>query len=205
MYCYHLRKPVDRRRCENESSIGYILISLLGIGILDHECSFFERGQDHKQRFINSWPQILKWLKAVFDGHHFHGDEAKWFGAVEGVFRVFSFVGGEALDKDDAFEFAVDVWNGFRASDGREYFSPKPLFKCLSREIEGDARIDYILKGYKKNTKLLVNKILSRIKHAISHPSPRETDNPGPRFTTKAGEIIPLRWTSKPFTILSLS
>ncbi len=69
------------------------------------------------------------------------------------------------------FELAVDVWNGYRTPDGREYFSAKPLFVCLNREIEGDTRIDYILKGY-KNIELLVNKIVSRLKHATFHSPP---------------------------------
>ncbi len=45
-----------------------------------------------------------------------------WFTAVDGIFRALNSVGGEALDEDDAFEFAVDIWNGFRAPDAESIF-----------------------------------------------------------------------------------
>jgi len=123
VYYYHLQKPIDRRRCENGSSLGYILVSVLGIVHLADHCSYFGRGQAHKQRLANSWSQILKWLNVIFDGHFFQGDEENWFMAVDGIFRALDSVGGEALDEDDTFEFAVDVWNGFSVPDDREYFS----------------------------------------------------------------------------------
>ncbi len=149
-------------------------MSFLGIGFLDQDCSYFVRGQAHRRGFANSWPYILGWLKTIFDGHHFHGDEELWFGAADAVFRVAVCVYSEALEKDDAFELAVDVWNGYITPDGREYFSAKPLFVCLNREIEGDTRIDYILNGYKKNIKLLANKIVSRLKHVTFHSPPMD-------------------------------
>ncbi len=158
--CYHLQKPIDRCRCENKTSLRFILISLFGIVHLDQDCSFFEREEGRKQRFTNAWPLILKWLKTVFDGHYFHGDEVNWFGVVDGVFGAAFFTNGKALEKDDAFEFAVDAWNGRRAQDGTEHFSVKALFGCLSRKIEGDTRIDYLLKGYGNSIKLLVKKVL---------------------------------------------
>ncbi len=182
VYYYHLQKPIDRRRCENGSSLGYILVSLLGIVHLADHCSYFGRGQAHKQKLANSWSQILKWLNVIFDGHFFHGDEENWFTAVDGIFRALNSVGGEALDEDDAFEFAVDIWNGFRAPDGREYFSAMPLFQCLTRNIDDITRIDYLLQGHRKSIELLVNKILSRLKHAIFHYSlSRKIRNPGLR------------------------
>jgi len=172
-YSHHLRKPIRRQTCESKLSLKCILLSLLGIGLLDQDCSYFEHGRPeaHKQRFANSWPQILGWLKAIFGGHYFHDDEQIWFGAVDGVFRVAVSIYTEALMKDDVFELAVDVWNGYRTPDGGEYFSAKPLFVCLNREIEGDTRIDYILKGY-KNIELLVNMFVSRLKHATFHSPP---------------------------------
>ncbi len=68
-----------------------------------------------------------------------------------------------------------------QSSRRQRVFSAKPLFKCLSREVKvkGDTHLDYILKGYRKNAKLLVNKILSRIMHATSHSPSREANNPG--------------------------
>ncbi len=92
--CYHLQKPIDRCRCENKTSLRFILFSLFGIVHLDQDCSFFEREEGRKQRFTNAWPLILKWLKTVFDGHYFHGDEVNWFGVVDGVFGAAFFTNG---------------------------------------------------------------------------------------------------------------
>ncbi len=52
-YSHHLRKPIRRQTCESKLSLKCILLSLLGIGLLNQDCSYFEHGRPeaHKQRF----------------------------------------------------------------------------------------------------------------------------------------------------------
>ncbi len=74
----------------------------------------------------------------------------------------------EALEKDDAFKLAVDLWNGFTAENGRDWFSADALLICLSPEVKGNtqARRDSIMRN---DPEWQVNKFLSRLKHAAFH------------------------------------
>ncbi len=80
-----------------------------------------------------------------------------------------------ALEKDDAFELAVDLWNGFTVKDGRDSFSASSLLVCLSRQGKGNAqaRRDFIMKN---GPEWQVNKFLSRLMQAVFYSPKLDVD-----------------------------
>ncbi len=116
-----------------------------------------------KQRFASCWPHVLKWLKAVFHGRFFHGDEDFYVRFAFGVYNIACFVCEDLLEEDGAFEFAVTVWIGHVKEEGAELFSVRPLLAYMSRGTFDISRIDHLLNNYDGDTKRLADQIFTRL------------------------------------------
>ncbi len=127
---HHLQEPVEPRQLESGASLGWVVGSFLGI--MNLECPYFERSEAHKQRFASCWPHVIKWLKAIFDGRFFHGDEDFYFSFAFGVYNIACLVCEDVLEEDGAFEFAVTAWTGHVKEEGTELFSVRPLLAYMS-------------------------------------------------------------------------
>lgn len=169
LFYYHLQKPIEHHTCKNELLLNWIFLSFTGIGTLG--TSYFGRCAENKRRFATCWPSALKWLKAIFDGGFFHGNEERCYTFTFDVYGIALRVCEDALEENGAFEIAVTAWNGHPTQDGAEYYTARPLLAYLSCKTVGMSRIDHILNHCENDPDRLVDKILIRLRYATSHPT----------------------------------
>lgn len=173
--CYqHLKTPVAQQLCEKDKPYGWIMESLMAIKKLG--CSYFERDALHKQRFIECWPHIFKWLKALLDVRDTY-DEGNQYSAVAGeVYTICAAIYPSVFDEDGVIEFAVRAWIGISRPDGEENYTGRALLMCLVWGKRADSlrrRTEKAMAACDIDADDLINKLVSRLLHSTFPSSSR--------------------------------
>ncbi|KLO08756.1 hypothetical protein SCHPADRAFT_908349 [Schizopora paradoxa] len=166
VFCYHLRKPVDQQRLEKKDPHYWITESLTVIRKLGW--AFFDRDPVSKKRFVECWPHIFKWMKALLKVRLVIDRENQYSAAVGEIYHICRSVYPNAFREDEVIEFAIQAWIGIEIPDGEDCFTARALLTSLEtfgRRSDTDyRRFDQALQACNATAEDLVNLIVSRLK-----------------------------------------
>ncbi len=165
----HLQKPINH---DLHEVVKWVFGSFSGIATLG--LPYFASCADNKQRFTRCWPDVIKWLKVIFDGSLFHGSEQFYYFFTLEAYDIARSVCEDLLEEDGAFEFAVTAWNG-HVANGVGHFSVRPILAYLACKILSISRINYLLSQCENDPDRLVASVLLRLRFMTSNPNANNT------------------------------
>ncbi|KLO08878.1 hypothetical protein SCHPADRAFT_1000662 [Schizopora paradoxa] len=170
----HLRTPVEQQLCEKDEPYEWIMASLQGIQIIGRK--FFQRDAASRQRFIDCWPHILKWLKALLVVRDEYEERRHYSEVVGEIYTICSFACPGVLGQDEVIKLAFRAWIGIEGRDGKDHYTVQPLLACLldygGKTNAGALHMERMLQACDNTAEDLLDKIAARLEQATIHSSP---------------------------------
>ncbi|KLO08875.1 hypothetical protein SCHPADRAFT_1000659 [Schizopora paradoxa] len=177
----HLQTPVDEHLCEKDDPYEWIMFSLKGMIMLG--TAFFERNAVNMQCFINCWPDIFKWLQALFvvreacdrEGPYEKGRYTQLIGE---AYNICLHIFPKALEEEEVIGLAIRVCIGDRFSNDEDHFILQPFLACM---VQYEDITDVVSRSAEKMLEAcdltaedLVDKIVARLKRTSTQTTPMD-------------------------------
>ncbi|KLO08755.1 hypothetical protein SCHPADRAFT_931587 [Schizopora paradoxa] len=166
VFCHHFQTSVVKQLSEKDDPYEWIMECLRAIRKLGW--AFFDRDDVSKRRFVQCWPHIFKWMKALLKVRPTYDEGGLYSGAIGEIYNICVPACPNVLEEDEVVEFAVRAWIGIEKLDEEGSYTVRALLACLGvcghGTHSGCRRMERALHACDITAEDLVDKIIARLK-----------------------------------------